>query len=147
MSGIVCAIWGGPDSHPTIATAINLAKKTNLTIYFLYIVNLEFLEHTISSRIQIISAEMKAMGEFILFSAQKTAESEGVTTQGVIRQGNVMEEISGLCHEIGADYLVLGRPKVEKEQTLFTHEQLNQFIQTIEQQTGAKVILSPENTQ
>lgn len=144
MSGIVCAIRGGPDSHPTITTAIELAKRTGLTLNFLYVVNLEFLEHTSSSRVQTITAEMNELGEFILFSAQKTAEAQGVRVVGVVLQGNVMEEISKLCHEIGADYLVLGRPKVEKEATLFTHEQLNQFTQRIEQQTGAKVVFSSE---
>ena len=39
MSGIVCAIRGGPDSQPTIRRAISLAKETNLSLYFLYVIN------------------------------------------------------------------------------------------------------------
>lgn len=43
MSGIVCAIRGGKSSQPTINQAIHTALKTNLPIYFLYVLNLDFL--------------------------------------------------------------------------------------------------------
>ncbi len=49
MPGIICAIRGGPSSQPTIATSIQLAKDTKETIHFLYVVNLDFLTHSISS--------------------------------------------------------------------------------------------------
>ena len=93
MSGIVCAIRGGPDSQPTIAQAISLAKETELPLHFLYVVNLDFLSHTTSSRVHTISMEMHQMGEFILLSAQSLASTLGITTEGAIRHGNVMEEI------------------------------------------------------
>ena len=69
MSGIVCAIRGGPDSQPTIQTAIEVAKKSDQTIYFLYIVNLDFLTYTSTSRVQVVAQEMHQMGEFILLTA------------------------------------------------------------------------------
>jgi nucleotide-binding universal stress UspA family protein len=142
MSGIVCAIRGGPDSQPTIAQAISLAKETELPLNFLYIVNLDFLSRTASSRVQILSAEMHQMGEFILLAAQSLASAQGVTVQGLVRHGNVREEIVGLCHEIGADYLVLGHPHPSREESVFTHESLAHFTAQIEEQTGAKVILA-----
>jgi nucleotide-binding universal stress UspA family protein len=145
MSGIVCAIRGGPDSKATIAEAIDLAEGTGLSLYFLYVVNLDFLAHTSSSRVHTISDQMHQMGDFILLSAQDSAAARGLTAQGVVRHGHVGEEIIRLCHELEADYLVLGRPKVQREDTLFTQELLRGFIQRTEEQTGAKVIL-PEAT-
>jgi nucleotide-binding universal stress UspA family protein len=144
MSGIVCAIRGGPDSQDTIARAITQAQETGLPLYFLYVVNLDFLSHTSSSRIHTISQEMHQMGEFILLAAQSKAAAQGVQTEGVVRHGNVGNEIVELCHELDADYLVLGWPKVQAEESVFTQELLHKFIQETEEQTGAKVILPEE---
>jgi nucleotide-binding universal stress UspA family protein len=141
MSGIVCAVRGGPDSRPTIDKAITLAKESGLGLNFLYIVNIDFLDYTNRSRVQTISQEMQQMGEFILLSAQAAARAKGVEAQGVVRHGNVTHEISNLCHEIKADFLVIGRPKFHLEDSLFTKELLAEFIERIEEQTGAKVVI------
>ncbi|MCB0240075.1 MAG: hypothetical protein KDH08_15830, partial [Anaerolineae bacterium] len=77
MSGIVCAVRGGPASQPTVSRSIALAAETGLPLYFLYVVNLEFLDHTASSRTHTISKEMAEMGEFILMAAQAKAEAQG----------------------------------------------------------------------
>ena len=144
MSGIVCAIRGGPASRPTIEKAIELAKSGGLELFFLYIVNIDFLDRTITSRVAIISQQMQHMGEFIMLSAQATAKAKGIEAQGLVRQGDVTEEISKLCHEIQADYLVIGSPKLQREDSHFTETLLADFIRRVEEQTGAKVILSEE---
>jgi hypothetical protein len=82
MPGIVCAIRGGPASRPTIKKSIELAAETSLPLYFLYIVNLNFLTHTSSTRTHLISKEMKEMGEFILLTAQAVAQSAGIRAEG-----------------------------------------------------------------
>ncbi len=146
MSGIVCAIRGGSASQTTIDTAIELAAETSTTIYFLYVVNLDFLSHTASSRVRTISKELHQMGEFILLTAQSRAEDSGVKAEGVVRHGNVRAEIVGLCQEIGADYAVLGQPSGDEEdEDVFTHEQLRNFSQKLEKDSGARVILVGED--
>jgi len=141
MSGIVCAIRGGASSQPTINQAIRTAIETNLPIYFLYVLNLDFLKKGSQSRTQTISAEMQELGEFILLAAQAQAKRQGVTAEGVIREGDVVgDEIINLCHELTADFVILGRPKGTKQENVFTHEQLDQFGRHIEQETGANVI-------
>jgi nucleotide-binding universal stress UspA family protein len=145
MSGIVCAIRGGPSSQATIAQAIALAKETGLPLHFLYVVNLDFMSHTSSSHVQPVSGEMHQMGEFILIKAEEAAAEQGVRAQGTVRKGKVREEIAGLCHEIEAEYLVLGRPHIEGEDNIFTQALLTQFIDQIEQETGAQVVLLPED--
>lgn len=142
MSAIVCAIRGGPDSQPTIAKSIALAKETGLPLYFMYVVNLDFLTHTSSSRTHTLSEQMHQMGEFILLAAQSTAAADGVAAQGVIRQGQVREEIADLCHEVDATWLVIGQPKGQEESDLFTHDMLQKFIARIEQDTGATVVMA-----
>jgi nucleotide-binding universal stress UspA family protein len=146
MSGIVCAIRGGPNSQATIDRAIALAHDTNLPLHFLYVVNLDFLSRTSSSRVHTISREMRQMGEFILLTAQAKAAAQGIPAQGLIRQGNVGQEIVDLCHEFGADYLVLGRPEVQQEESIFTQDLLQEFIKQTEAQTGARVVLEGSPT-
>jgi nucleotide-binding universal stress UspA family protein len=145
MSGIVCAIRGGPHSQATIDRSIALAQETGQTLYFLYVVNLDFLTRTSSTRVHTISEQMRQMGEFILLTAQDAAARQGVEAEGVIRHGNVGEEIIGLCHELAAAFLVLGLPHVGREDTVFTEELLRQFVERTEEQTGAKVVLPEED--
>ena len=140
MPGIVCAIRGGPASQPTITRAIALAQETGLPLYFLYVVNLDFLSQTPTSRVHTISQEMHEMGEFILLMAQETCARQAITAEGVVRHGSVAEEVISLCHELEADYLVLGKPRVEQEDTVFTHDLLREFVARTEEQTGATVV-------
>jgi nucleotide-binding universal stress UspA family protein len=141
MSGIVCAVRGGPESRSTIAKAIALAQANHLPLHFLYVVNIDFLEHTIQSRVHTITQEMQQMGEFILLTAQATAKAQGIESKGDVRHGVVTKEINRLCHEIQAEYLVIGRPKFHLEDSLFTKELLAEFIERIEEQTVAKVVI------
>ncbi len=144
MPGIICAIRGGARSIPTIDKAIAIARQSHQTIYFLYIVNLDFLLQSGRSRVHTISHELREMGEFILLSAQITAEKQGVSASGVVREGDVGEEIIRLGHEIGADYIVLGRPHAQTVQNVFDLERIQKFSQRIEEETGAKVVFPEE---
>lgn len=144
MPGIVCAIRGGPSSRITIDQAIRLAQKTRLPLNFLYVVNLDFLVRTESSRVRNITKEMEQMGDFILLAARSTAEEMGVAANGIVRHGDVGEEIIALAKELKADYVVLGRPRGEHEDDAFTIDRLEDFRQRIEEESGAEVILTQE---
>jgi hypothetical protein len=84
------------------------------------------------------------MGEFILLMAQDAAADKGVAAEAVIRHGDVGEEIIGLCHELEASYVVLGWPKVEQEDAVFTRELLRRLVERTEAQTEAKVVFPEE---
>ena len=142
MSGIVCAVRGGPESQPTIKKSIALSLDEKLPLYFIYIVNLDFLSHTSGSRTQVLSEEMREMGEFILYLAEENAKKQGVNATGVVLKGSVREEIAKYCHKIQADFLVMGKPKILKESSHFTEESFKNFISLTEEQTGAKVVLA-----
>jgi nucleotide-binding universal stress UspA family protein len=143
MPGIICAIRGGPASQPTIDKGISLASDKNLPLYFLYIVNLEFLSRTASCRTDLISKEMYQMGEFILLMAQTQAENKGVLSEGVIRKGDLGHEIINLSQEINADFVVLGQPRGgEEDQNVFTQDLLSAFGENIERESGVEVIIA-----
>lgn len=139
MSGIVCAIRGGPGSQPTIDKALEVARQRNLPVTFLYVFNLDFMRHTSHSRADIITADMQQMGEFILMMAENLAAEQNVQADGIMRQGEVAEEIATLGRELNADYVIMGRPK--EERNVFTRERQHQLVSEIEEKTGAQVIL------
>ena len=143
MAGILCAIRGGPSSHPTITTSIQLARETGEIIYFLYVVNLDFLTHSSSSKTNHISQELSEMGEFILLDAQEHAMQAGVPAEGVIREGQVVKEIITYCEEQQPSFVILGRPLEEQEDNLLTTERLQAFANRIKEVCQASVIFSP----
>ena len=146
MSGIVCAVRGGPGSHPTIQRAINLAEEKSLPVYFLYVINLDFLAHTSSGRTKIVKEEMQKLGEFILLRARKEAEARGVQVEDITREGKVRQEIIKLCKEREADYAVLGHQSSDAEKNVFSQQQFRQFISQIEKESQAQVIVTEEDS-
>lgn len=144
MSGILCAIRGGPSSRPTISTSIQLAQETGEIIYFLYVVNLDFLTHSSSSKTNNISHEIHDMGEFILLSAQEQAIKAGAQAEGVIREGRVVDEIVTYCEEESPLFVILGRPEEEGEDNLLSIERLQGFADRIKEVCQAQVLFSAE---
>ena len=145
MSGILCAVRGGPASQPTIHKSIQLAQETGLTIYFLYVVNLDFMSATASSRYHTIDQEMIRLGEFILLIAEENAQSQGVQAEGRVQHGNVQEEIIKLCAELQADYVVLGSPRQTTNADVLGDERMQQFCERIATEGGASVVLAGED--
>jgi nucleotide-binding universal stress UspA family protein len=142
MSAIVCAIRGGPDSQATIAQALALARQTDLPLHFLYVINVDFLSIIGYGPDPVLLERMRQMGESVLSAAQALAGAKGiVVAEGVVRYGNVEDEIAGLCREHSADYLVLGRPRVGAGEDVFTEASLRQFIERLEARAGVKVVL------
>ena len=140
MSGIVCAIRGGPKSRSTIAKAIALAREINHPLYLLYVVNLDSMSRSGGCQADLILQRMRQLGESVLLGAQEMATAQGIVAEHRVRRGNVGEEISGLCHELDAGYLVLGQPEAHKEDNVFTPARLARFADGVQKQTGARVI-------
>ena len=107
-------------------------------------INLDFLTYTSTSRIHVVAQEMRQMGEFILLTAQAQAEAQNIKAQGIVRQGQVRKEIIQFCHEIEAEYVILGHPRGQDEIDIFTHKHLDQFTQRIEQESGAKAVIAKD---
>jgi len=145
MPGILCAIRGGPSSQPTISKAVQLAQDTGEIIHFIYVVNLDFLTHSSSSKTNHISQEISEIGEFILLSAQEQATQEGVDSEGIIREGRVVDEIITYCQEQNPHYVILGQPEEEGEFNLLSLERLQAFAERIKESCGAQVIFSQED--
>lgn len=141
MSVILCPVRGGPDSQPTIQRALSLAQTTDLKVVFLYVVNLDFLASTASSRSQVITHELTELGQFILDAACLQAERAGVQAETVVRHGNVVAQIIDVCQELDAQYILLGVPRRGRETNVLEHPELDNLAAQLHETTGAEVIL------
>jgi nucleotide-binding universal stress UspA family protein len=141
MSGIVCAIRGGPDCQSTVAYAIALARQTGIPLHFLYVVNLDLLERAGGSCVHSISERIHEMGKAVLCAAQARATARGVAARGVMRQGSVGDEIVTLCRDLDADYVVLGGPKAPREESIFTEGLLRRLSEQVEREAGSQAFL------
>ncbi|MDX1665536.1 MAG: universal stress protein [Candidatus Promineifilaceae bacterium] len=145
MSGIVCAIRGGPSSQSTIRAAIRLARERDATITFLYVFDLAFLTRTSTVPPEGLADSMAQMGEFILLMAQDRALESGVPAEAVMRKGEVGEEIVALCNRLDADLVVVGAPLQGKDGAkrgnVFTPRGLQALMARIAEQTGAEVVV------
>ena len=142
MPGIICAIRGGPASQPTIERSIALAQESGQKIYFLYVINLDFLAHSSGGRIGHIAEDMQEMGEFILLAAQEQAQEHKFCAEMITAEGEVIEEIIALCLEIDADFIVLGRPGKGNENNILDENKFQAIVDHIEENTQAEVVLS-----
>jgi nucleotide-binding universal stress UspA family protein len=140
MSGIISAIRGGVESQLTIEKAIQLSKETHISLYFLYVVNLDFLIRTETSRTHTLAEEMHEMGEFILLQASAKAQEHNIHPKTMVRRGTVREQLIELCQQLDADYIVMGQPRSKKDTDLFTPDQLTNFGRRLEDETNAKVV-------
>ena len=145
MSGIVCAIRGGPNCESTVTRAITLAKNTHLSLHFLYVVNLDCLPHANNSHMYAMSDKMHQMGQAVLFAVQNKASALGIVSETMVRQGDVGDEIFGLCRDLDADYVILGHPQDHQRENVFTKNSLDKLGKQIEGEVGAQVVL-PERS-
>ncbi|KPK88467.1 MAG: hypothetical protein AMJ88_19005 [Anaerolineae bacterium SM23_ 63] len=53
-----------------------------------------------------------------------------------------MEEIVALAKELEVSHIILGRPRLEGQESVFTPERLQSFVQFLEEETGSKVMLA-----
>jgi hypothetical protein len=140
MSGILCAVRGGLESRATITQAISLARTTGLPVQFVYVLNEELVPGTGSDRARAVANQFRQMGVSVLLAAQALAHSQGVLARGSARQGNVEAEIASACRELGAEYLVLNRPREGKDGR--SSPISTQFAERLRKQGGTEIVWS-----
>jgi len=140
MAQILCAIKGGEASYRTQDAAIALAKERGDELLFLYVVNTEFLDKTAHIyRRDVVTAEVRKMGEFLLDMARERARKQGVTAKVILRYGNLRAELKAIACDPNITAVVVGKP--DSEESTFTLVELKALAAEIEAETGAKVYL------
>jgi nucleotide-binding universal stress UspA family protein len=137
MGKILCATRGGEASYRTQDAAIALAKERGDELYFLYVVDLQFLDKTAAPIVVDVEGELVKMGEFLLTMAQERAAAQGINAQTVVRQGRIREEMVATAGQMKATLIVLGRPAGSTAQ--FDQNALQSFADSLRNETGIDV--------
>jgi nucleotide-binding universal stress UspA family protein len=88
--------------------------------------------------------ELNWLGQTLLLIARRRADAAHITSEIVIREGGVSEEIVNYLDESSADLLLLGAPRGTTE-TFVGDDLIEQFAQSIEDRSGVRVeIVRPE---
>lgn len=137
MTRMLCATRGGEASYRTQDVAIRLAKECGDELWFLYVVNTDFLHHTARAvREDVVETEIERLGKFLLEMACERAAGQGVAAQAMVKHGSLPEQLKAAAIELGATTVVLGKPV---EGGAYALEDLQAFAAEIEAETDAKV--------
>ncbi|MDP6459760.1 MAG: universal stress protein [Candidatus Hydrothermarchaeota archaeon] len=134
---IVVSTIGSDSCKRAENKGIELAKKENAQLTFLYIVDTSFLSG-IPRRIHgVDSAEkdLRRIGRIILERALERSVKKGLKAETAIRTGSVMEELKRFLMESQTDLLLIG---CEKRGLLDKHL-LKQSQKELEKITGIQV--------
>lgn len=139
MTTILCATRGGEASIQTQMKAIELARERGAELLFLYVADVEFLDHMAGAIVVDVASELENMGEFLLLMAKERAEEQGVTAHTVVKRGKFRQALIEAAQEAGASLIVLGSPG---EDTSITHpEFLQELARSIAEEVGIETII------
>ncbi len=144
MSGIVCAVRGGPGSHHTRRAGLARSAAADTPLYLLVIIPAESYDVLHDGEQRAIRAEM-AWRELAL--ARATASQLGRPNAQFnvkVRIGDLRSTIAEFAADVGADTVLLGTPRSAMDATLSATD-LETLAADLRDQLGAVVdIIRPE---
>jgi nucleotide-binding universal stress UspA family protein len=144
MGCIICATRGGAGSRAVQEKAIEYARERECTLIFLYVVDVTNLDEADEKLIPAVREELYWVGQTLLRIAQRRAESQQVTSEIIVREGQVQVEIIRLVGERSAETLLMGAPRGTTVSS-FGDDFVEQLAQEISEKTGVSVeIVRPE---
>jgi nucleotide-binding universal stress UspA family protein len=109
IKNIVCGVTGSENSEKAVKAAVEMAKGEGSHLTFVYVVDVGFLSGlTVQLRPEYAEHFLERLGNKILDEAVSAALSTGVGAKKVLRKGKVMEEVSKVIKEEGADMFIVG---------------------------------------
>lgn len=139
---ILCPTRGGEESYPNQDRAIALAKERDADLIFLYVSDVQFLDHTAAPKVVDIETELDEMGDFLLTMAIERAKKAGVRATGIVRHGNFNQVLIEVIKEHNIDTVVIGLPR--RETSALTPEYLEKLGEMINLELSVEVFLAQE---
>jgi nucleotide-binding universal stress UspA family protein len=137
MGKILCATRGGEGSYGTQDAAIALAKEWGDELFFLFVVDVSFLDQTAAPLVVDVESRLERVGNFQLAMAQERAAEQGIEAQAIVRRGCLEPELAALVRELDVSLVVLGQPMPET--AVFEESALLALASRLENETGVKV--------
>jgi nucleotide-binding universal stress UspA family protein len=136
---ILCLTRGGEGSYPNQDGAIAIAKERGQDMMFLYISNIEFLDHTAAPKVIDMETELDELGEFMLVMAKERASRAGVTAQTLVRRGFFREVLSEVIEENNFETIILGSSS--EDTGIFNEDLLHEITCEIHQKYKIEFII------
>ena len=108
MTVVLCPTRGGKSSIPNQQWAIQFAKERNARLIFLYVADVQFLNHLTSTLLVDIVHELDELGEFLLAMAQDRARQAGVEADTLVRQGIFREALAEVIEKERVNTVIVG---------------------------------------
>lgn len=144
MGTVVCATRGGQGSRVAQLVAIETARELEQRLVFLYVVDQDRIVGQDDVRKVALRAEFHWLGQVLLRIARQRAAHAGLSSDIVIRDGVVTDEIEKFLRQQDASILLLGAPR--HTSPVFGDDAIEQFAFSIEQDTGVPVrVVRPED--
>jgi nucleotide-binding universal stress UspA family protein len=144
MACIVCATRGGAGSRAVQEQAIKYARQRECDLTFLFIVDMSGMDEADEKLKPAVKDELFWIGQTLLQIAQRRANSANISSEVVIREGNVQEEIGRYLRESSATMLLLGAPRGTTT-SRFGDDFVEQMATEIQDQSGVPVeIVRPQ---
>ncbi len=138
MKTIVCATRGGAGSRAVQQRAIEYAIQREMKLVFLFVIDTSALDDADEKLRPAVRDEMAWLGLALLRIAEQRAQSAGIDSEIVIRDGLVRDEICRLIEERSAALLLLGAPRGTTA-TIFGDDVVETFAASVEKTTGITV--------
>ncbi len=136
---ILCPTRGGKASYLNQDRAIALAKERGAELLFLYVTNVQFLEHTARAKVIDLEAELDEMGDFMLAMAQERAQKEGVKAYTTVRRGMFRQVLKDVLKEHPITTIVLGSSG--ESGSLVTPEYIQELGEQFSREAGVEFIV------
>jgi nucleotide-binding universal stress UspA family protein len=135
MGKILCATRGGAASYRTQDAVIALAEERRDSVVFLYVVDMAFLDYTARAvRPDVVAAEMRNLGEFLLAMACERAARQGVEATPVVKHDHLADALQQAAFEEEVTLIAFGRPLGDGSR--FQLAALEEFATEISDVTG-----------
>lgn len=138
MTGIVCATRGGAGSRAVQEQAIEYALEQECDLTFLYVIDTSGMNEADEKLKPAVIDELNWIGSTLLRIAQRRAENAQITSEIIIREGIVQEEICRFIKEQSANLLLIGAPR-STTITDFGDDYIEQMASDIQEQSGVPV--------
>lgn len=145
MAAIVCATRGGAGSRAVQDRAIHYANEQNKKLIFLFVIDTSLLQEADEALRDAVEIELDWLGRTLIRIAQNRAESAGIESSVVIREGQVIDEICRFISEKSAELLLLGAPRGTTT-TVLGDDPVEKLAERICQETGITVeVVRPDS--
>jgi len=148
LSGIItCLVRGGEAGRKVQEHAITFAAENDKSILFAHVIDINPLENQSESTLAAMQTEREWLGKVILNMACRRAKLSGISAEGVILYGSVLNAAIAHLSNTPTDVIFIGSPHPETVDYPQKLERVYQFAGQLEQalNVSVKVVKASQN--